>query len=505
MIRLFLLVMFFASCAYALEMPRIDVTVEVEPYPDPAPAFNDSLFANNLEWVQGGNGLLDENGGWNEELLRAAQELHPPLVRFPGGQLASRYNWENGIGAVEERGTGLDFAGTGQPMRFGTDEYLELLDRLQARGMMTVNLGKDPAETAAWLRYISRQTGGRAPQAVVPLWEIGNESYLKMDPSFVAADDYVTLYEAHYKQLKAVDPTIKVGALLIANTLGLPWVKPIIPENETWNDTVIAGLRKKGVPADFYSIHLYALFDSDPDDNKNRQALLVAPAILENKIRLLRETLAKHGDTTPLHVTEFSIVMKEPMSTWKYSLDPVQGTYIMDMIMMFARNGIEAAYFWNMLNSYNFGAYGNDSDYLYATGRLGGAGPGYRPAGRVFLNLRQYRGMEMLRAEIKAPTVTFAPVGIVTGNESASIVNAIGLRSANDMDGPVILAVNRSLKDTLSLTGMFRGKKLVPVDATRVCGDEKKHPLPFLDKENGAVVVPPMSGVAIAYEAISLE
>lgn len=505
MTRLFLIIMFLASGAAALDMPEIDATVEMRRFDGDAPVFGASLFANNLEWVHGGNGLLDENGEWDRSLLEAAKELAPPLIRFPGGKLASTYQWEGGIGPSGAREDGLDFNGARQKMRFGTDDYLELLSRLGARGMITVNLKKDPAENAAWLRYIMERKGRYNPQPDVPLWEIGNESYITMDPSFASAKEYVELYEAHHRHLKAVDSSVQVGAILDANTLGLPWVKPIIPENDTWNDSVIGSLHKKGIPPDFYAIHLYGLFDSDPDDGKNRQALLVVPAVLENKIRLLRETLAKYGDSAPLHVTEFSIVMKEPLSTWKYSLDPVQGTYVMDMIMMFARNGIQAAFFWSMLNSYNFGAYGNDSDYLFATGRMGSGAPGYRPAGKLFLALRQYRGREMYRTEVKAPNVAFAPVGIATANDSASMVNAIALRPESSDEETLVLAVNRSTKDTVRLSSVLEGKRLIPARINRVSGDGTAHPAPSIDDTGESVLLPPMCGAVIAYEPLQMD
>lgn len=502
MIRIFpFLMLLTAACGHAFDMPKTEVTVELEHYGENGPLFWGSLFSNNLEWGDNGNGLLDDKGAWRESMLKVADSLQPPVLRFPGGTLASSYNWEKGIGPQKDRGMGTDFQGNLQPMRFGTDEYLSLLSRLNARGLIITNLKKDPAETAAWLRYIQENKGKYSPEPNVDLWEIGNESYISSDPSFTTANEYITDFEGQYKHLKAIDPSIKVGAILEANSFDLPWVKPLIPEYNTWNETVVRGLHKAGVPPDFYGLHFYALFDADPADSKNKQALLVAPAALEKKIQTLRKTLEAHNDTAQLYVTEFGIVMKEPMSTWKYNLDPVQGVYITDMLMMFARNGIEISCFWSMFNNYCFGAYGNDSDYLYALGRLTARPPDeYRPVGKVYLTLRPYRDLKMLQTNIKTDEIPFTPVGNVTSSDKALFANAVGLLTE---EGPIVLAVNRSIKDTIYLDSTLSGTKLTPRSVTQVAGDAKASATLAVDARSGSVALPPMCAVAIAYEPVA--
>ena len=44
----------------------------------------------------------DENG-MRKDVIELVKELDVPMVRYPGGNFVSAYNWEDGIGPREER------------------------------------------------------------------------------------------------------------------------------------------------------------------------------------------------------------------------------------------------------------------------------------------------------------------------------------------------------------------------------------------------------------------
>ena len=91
-------------------------------------------------------------------------------------------------------------------------------------------------EAAAWVKYVR----GKQPDAV-PYWEIGNESYLNQDPSFMTAENYVQKVREFAAEMKKVDPSIKIGAILEGSLVEVPWSKVVIPENDAWNETVTRG------------------------------------------------------------------------------------------------------------------------------------------------------------------------------------------------------------------------------------------------------------------------
>ncbi len=492
------LLLLLSGAVHAFDMPTFKATVELNRHAGEAPRFASGLFGGNLQWVENGDKILDDQGAWQTKMLNAVAELNPPVVRFPGGALASRYDWANGIGPVENRIDGLNFDGKPEPMRFGTDEFLELLSRRNAAGMITVNLKQDPAHNARWLEYINANKGKYSPAPEVPYWEIGNESYYNADPSFVTAKEYVKQFIGHYRALKAVDPGVLVGAILQVNHIGHSYSKNVIPELDTWNREVAIGLKEAGIVADFYGIHFYAPFDVNPNEQVNRQAILAAPVVFQDMLRQLEDELEKLDALAPMHVTEYGITLLMGMTTWKYNLDPVAGVYLGDMFLTFAQHGIRDAYYWTLLSAWCFGAYGDDSPYHYeALHQPWRQLPyTYRPSGQIILALRPYRDLPMLATTVKVRNLRFQPLGIVTDKHTVPIANALGLLAKDGSEQVILLAVNRSVKDVVTLTTLLEGKKLTPRSAELLAGDKQKG-APSVDSPAGTVNLPPMSLTAI--------
>ena len=48
--------------------------------------------------------------GFREDTAELVRELRVPIVRYPGGNFVSGYNWEDGIGPREERPRRLELA-----------------------------------------------------------------------------------------------------------------------------------------------------------------------------------------------------------------------------------------------------------------------------------------------------------------------------------------------------------------------------------------------------------
>ena len=52
--------------------------------------------------LRAGHPEADENG-FREDVIELVKELNVPLVRYPGGNFVSGYNWEDGVGPKENR------------------------------------------------------------------------------------------------------------------------------------------------------------------------------------------------------------------------------------------------------------------------------------------------------------------------------------------------------------------------------------------------------------------
>ena len=72
-----------------------------------------------------GHPTADEKG-FRRDVLDLVRELGPTIMRYPGGNFVSGYNWEDGVGPVEERPVKLDLAWfTTEPNTFGTNEFMD--------------------------------------------------------------------------------------------------------------------------------------------------------------------------------------------------------------------------------------------------------------------------------------------------------------------------------------------------------------------------------------------
>src|SRR5688500_18436700 len=62
--------------------------------------------------------------GFRQDVLELVRELGIPVVRYPGGNFLSGYNWEDGVGPREQRPRRLDLAwNTVETNAFGTNEF----------------------------------------------------------------------------------------------------------------------------------------------------------------------------------------------------------------------------------------------------------------------------------------------------------------------------------------------------------------------------------------------
>ena len=74
---------------------------------------------------QPGSPLADAKG-FRTDVVREVKELGVPIVRYPGGNFVSGYNWLDGVGPKAQRPTVLDRAWNSiESNQFGTNEFIE--------------------------------------------------------------------------------------------------------------------------------------------------------------------------------------------------------------------------------------------------------------------------------------------------------------------------------------------------------------------------------------------
>ncbi|WP_243367314.1 hypothetical protein [Fundidesulfovibrio soli] len=381
------------------------------------------LLGANVQWTSGCDGLLTPGTTQLQPAaIAAAQQLGPPTLRYPGGLLASIYSWRNGIGALGARSTSLNYVKTPELMYCGSDEYAAILQALSAKGMITANLTQPPSEAAAWLSYL------QSKNVSTPWWEVGNESYLPDDPSYTTAAAYGTSFIAFSKALKAVDPSVKVGAILEGSLIGTTWGKYVIPEENTWNAAVVSAT---AATADFYSLHLYAPFGALTTDDDTVKAIMAAPVALAKNMASVRTLVQSKNPKAQLFVTEFNVGMDNATNNWRFSTALVQAGYVAQMVGYSAVNGISQANFWSMVGNNNFGLVKSWND------------PRLRPSGLLYKALKPMTGADALSTTVNAPLMSYKTVGNVPSGMSVPAVWAQSFTKGSDV---WVLVVNRTPK-----------------------------------------------------------
>ncbi len=162
--------------------------------------------------------------GFRGDVADLVRELGVTLVRYPGGNFVSGYNWRDGIGPAAQRPRRLDLAWRSiETNQVGTDEFLAWAAANQITPMMAVNLGTAGILDAAHLveycnvpegTYWSdlRRTNGSPQPHGVPLWCLGNEMDGPWQTGHMSAAEYGALATEAGKAMKLVDPSIELVA-----------------------------------------------------------------------------------------------------------------------------------------------------------------------------------------------------------------------------------------------------------------------------------------------------
>lgn len=170
-----------------------------------------------------GNPLSDEQG-FRRDVLDVLRPLGMPVMRYPGGNFVSSYDWKNGIGPQDQRPVRPDFAWHSlETNQFGTDEFMQWCKTLGTEPMIAVNLGTAGAASAAELvEYCNmpggtswsdrRKIHGHADPYGVKLWCLGNEMDGPWQAGHCPADVYAQRAGEAGMMMKGIDPSIQTIA-----------------------------------------------------------------------------------------------------------------------------------------------------------------------------------------------------------------------------------------------------------------------------------------------------
>lgn len=162
--------------------------------------------------------------GFRKDVLDLVRQLNVPIVRYPGGNFVSGYDWEDGIGPKDQRPRRLELAWfSTEPNWFGTDEFMDWCRAANTDPMLAVNLGTRGIDAARnLLEYCNHPGGtawsdrrianGYADPHNVKVWCLGNEMDGPWQIGHKTAEEYGRIAAETAKVMKWTDPSIELVA-----------------------------------------------------------------------------------------------------------------------------------------------------------------------------------------------------------------------------------------------------------------------------------------------------
>jgi alpha-N-arabinofuranosidase len=245
---------FLASRAFGQGKPAADSVSATRVYIDTrrtiAP-IDHNLFGSFLEHLgraiyegiyDPGSKLSDSNG-FRTDVLKEIRELQVPIIRYPGGNFVSGYNWLDGVGPKANRPRELDKAWNSiESNQFGTNEFMSWCKAAGTLPLMGLNLGTGtPEEAAALVEYCNVEKGtkwsdlrrqhGFSDPYKVQHWCLGNEMDGPWQIGHMSATEYGLKAQDAARQMRYVDPSLK---LIACGSSG-----PFMPTYLEWDREVL--------------------------------------------------------------------------------------------------------------------------------------------------------------------------------------------------------------------------------------------------------------------------
>jgi hypothetical protein len=381
------------------------------------------------------------------------------ILRYPGGSYADLYHWKNNSASQTATIIKED----------GFDNFAKIMKASSASALITVNYGSniagdgggEPKEAADWVRYanIVKKLG-------IKYWEVGNEIYgngfysgdawevdrhlnvpdkdnSRLQNPALSPSTYGQNVVRYVKAMKAVDPSIKVGAVLA--TPG-DWPDGWEPD---WNTNV---LKTAGDAVDFVAIHWYGGGKTPEGAIKSAEKIPVIMAKLKEKIQDISPDRAKN---IKIWVTEGDCA--------GFNCQPPGALYAAQAAFLWLENGVDHMNWWDLHNGIsvkNDGSYDDQGILSNASSIKGVSEPALNTPFPPYFGLKLAnsilnRASFIVKADSDANLVKAHAVSLPSGKLGVLLINedpatpakvsVMGLGSAN------LLRIDRYQKGSLAV------------------------------------------------------
>ena len=202
-----------------------------------------------------GHPTADEQG-FRRDVIDMVRAIDVPVVRYPGGNFVSGFNWEDSVGP--NRPKRLDLAWfTTETNEVGMHEFCDWCAKAGTSPMYSVNLGtRGPEQARDVVEYANHPGGskfsdlrianGKRDPLNIKLWCLGNEMDGPWQMGRKTAYEYGRIANESAKMMKWVDPSIEVVACGSSSS-----------EMPTFGDWELTMLNECYDSIDYVSLHRY--------------------------------------------------------------------------------------------------------------------------------------------------------------------------------------------------------------------------------------------------------
>lgn len=216
---------------------------------------------------QPGHETADEDG-FRQDVMDLVRELQVPVIRYPGGNFVSSFNWEDSVGPANQRPHRLDLAWRSlETNEVGLGEFSRWAGKVGADVMMAVNLGtRGVADACNLLEYCNIDSGskysdlrishGTRDPYRIKTWCLGNEMDGPWQIGARTMTEYGRLACETAKAMKQMDPDIELVSCGSSN--------PQMPTYPQWEAVTLENTYDY---VDYISMHEY--FGNPTGDTAN--------------------------------------------------------------------------------------------------------------------------------------------------------------------------------------------------------------------------------------------
>lgn len=262
--------------------------------------------------------------GYRRDVMAALREMRLSILRYPGGNMLSGYNWLDGVGPVAKRPRRREMAWQSiETNRFGTNEYIDFCRKMNIEPMLGVNLGTGTiADAAALVEYCNAPAGthyadmrvshGYAEPHNVKYWCIGNEMDGPWQIGHLDMEEYARKAREAAKVMKMQDPSLKL-VVCGSSTTGLPTYP-------AWDRTVLETCWDQ---VDYLALHYYAT--NQPSDTPSYLAMAAQfESHLDTLSGLLRYVKTQNRSNHDVHLSwdEWNVWYKDTSGAGGWQVAP---------------------------------------------------------------------------------------------------------------------------------------------------------------------------------------